>query len=83
MADSGRPYRGENAPGGSWSFGRGFLVPPKTLRWWAAEWDRACALACLYRCELSLDQFCAARGLEECDRNQLLSYFVAAGCLSE
>ena len=58
-------------------------MPPKTLRWWADQWRSAAALACLYGCPLSLDQFCAARGLEEGDRNQLLCYFVAAGVITE
>lgn len=52
-------------------------MPPKTLRWWWDQWNDACALACLYGCELSLDQFCAARGLEEMERNQLITYFAA------
>lgn len=52
-------------------------MPPKTLRWWWERWNLACALACLYGCELNLDQFCAAHGLEELERNQLLTYFAA------
>lgn len=52
-------------------------MPPKTLRWWWDQWNDACALACVYGCELSLDQFCASRGLEEMERNQLLVYFAA------
>ena len=49
-------------------------MTPKTLKWWEGEFDRACALAALYCCTLSFDQFCAARGLEEEDREILLSH---------
>ena len=50
-------------------------MPPKTLKWWWVEWNNACALACLYGCDLSLDQFCAARGLAEPERDELEAHF--------
>jgi hypothetical protein len=49
-------------------------MTPKMLKWWEAEWDKACILACYYNCCLSLDQFAASRGLEEEDRNILLEH---------
>ena len=54
-------------------------MPPKTLRWWLNEWHTAAQLACFYGVGLTVTQFCAARGLEELDRNQLLAYFQASG----
>lgn len=53
-------------------------MPVKTLKWYAGEFDKACALACVYQCSLTLDQFCASRGLEEQDRDQLEEYFIKA-----
>lgn len=56
-------------------------MPPKTLKWWAREWDKACALACLYGCTLDLDQFCASRGLESEERDELTIHFLTTGVL--
>ena len=50
-------------------------MPPKTIRYWEQEFHKACLLACLYKVELSLDQFCAARGLEEEERDLLQEWF--------
>jgi hypothetical protein len=54
-------------------------MTPKALRWWLEEWHKAAALACYYRCPLTVTQFCASRGLEELERNQLLAFFQACG----
>lgn len=49
-------------------------MSPKALRWWEGEFLRACGLACLYGIELSVDQFCASRGIEPEDRDVLLHH---------
>jgi hypothetical protein len=49
-------------------------MPLKTLKWYEAEFLNACGLAGLYGCELSVDQFCACRGLEPEDREMLVEY---------
>lgn len=57
-------------------------MPPKILRWYASLWDRACVLACLYGCELTLEQFCASHGLESEEKDLLLDYFLHCGSLT-
>jgi hypothetical protein len=57
-------------------------MPVKQLKWWEGEFLRACGLACLYGVELSVDQFCASRGLEPEDRDLLLPY-LRKHCIAE
>lgn len=54
-------------------------MTPKQLRSWEDQFHRACVLSCLYGCNLSLDQFCAAHGLEPEDRNTLVDHFERIG----
>ena len=50
-------------------------MAPKQLKWWLQEYMNACGLACFYKVTLTLNQFCACRGLEEDDRDRLRAYF--------
>ncbi len=50
-------------------------MTPKQLRALEAEFHRACVLACLYGCGLSVDQFCSSVGLELEERNEVVEYF--------
>ena len=58
---------------------RGPPVTPKVLRGWEDQFHKACVLACLYQCSLTLDQFCASNGLEPEDREVLLDHFETVG----
>ena len=46
----------------------------KMLKGWEDEFIKACGLAYSYNCKLTVDQFCASRGLETEDRDALLEH---------
>lgn len=56
-------------------------MPPKLMSWYWQQYALACSLACLYGVELSLEQFCASRLLEQPEFEELAERFaVLDGC---